>query len=574
MKTRGIWWGVLGVGVVYLMDILWKVVGIVKRKNLILEKGRRRKRLIRSGMEAAMAELGTVTEEMRATILSSTLTDLISLRDSGKVTCAQILLTYIHQTLTCDPLYHFVLDERLLSAYNEAVDCDRLISQGLSKGILTGIPFSAKDVYCCKGLITTFGCANLSDNTVESDGTVIEVLKRNGAIVMMKGAMGMLGVTAETSNRIVGVTLNPWDPTRVPGGSSGGDAVAVCTRCVPFAMGSDVGGSVRYPAAYCGLYAIKTTANRLSGKGPLARAGHPPLFTSYGPIARSVDDLVVLCRVMMSEKQLELDPVMPPLVWREDMYKSTSPLRIGIVTNDPYWPISLSNKRVLDLSASYLSSLGHTLLPFPLTDLYELCELCCVILFSSNEGAVKVREEPPLYQISHVVKVKLTPVWLRGIMEWWYGSRYYAMVWKGLKDPSIQKYYSTVNRILALRREFHAKLQALNIDALLVPYPFPAFQHDMTPSLHYSTGYTLFANLFDVPAGHVPIDLVQEGEETYAKIGNESVDETEKVMKGAKGLPVGVQVVTRRYQEETCLRVMKVLQEHFQFKQAPPSLRT
>lgn len=566
--------GLAGLSAVYLASFCLKIAAFLKRKNGILEKGRRRKRLIQIGFEAVKAELPAIETEVAVKVRNASLSELIAMRDSGALSCAQIVLSCIHQTIESDQKYHFVLDERFKAAYEEALNCDKLLSEGKSKGILTGIPFSVKDVYGCEGLITSFGCANLSDNTIESDNLVISLLKANGAIVLIKSSMGMLGVTAENSNRIVGVTLNPWDVTRVPGGSSGGDAVAVCTSSVAFAMGSDVGGSVRFPAAYCGLYTIKTSINRLSGRGPVPRAGHPQLLTAYGPLTRTVDDLVTICQTLITAKQHQNDPLIPPLPWKNEVYQATSPLRIGVVADNAFWPISAANKRVCLQAGDALAAVGHEIVPFDLGDVRELCEIACFFLFSSAEGGIKLKEEPPLAQHGHVVAVKLTPLWARGLLEWWYGRQFYSMVWKTLKDPHVRLYYKTVNRVLQLRAAFNERIRSAGIDALLVPYPHPAFPHDMTPSLHYSSGYTIIPNLFDLPAGHVPIDVVKSEEQSYPLVGDPNIDATAKVMQGAQGLPIGVQVVTRRYQEETCLRVMKSLEDHFQFHKAPKDLGT
>lgn len=572
MKLRTALLALSGLAAVYFASILLKIAEFIKRKNLILAKGMRRKRLIQIGFQAIKANLPTVPAQVANKVLTASLSELILMRDSGAVSCAQMVLSCIHQTIECDEKYSFVLDERFKAAYDEALECDKLIAAGKSKGLLTGIPFSAKDIFGCEGMITAYGCANLSDNTIESDSVVIALLKANGAILLLKSSMGMLGVTAENSNRIVGVTLNPWDITRVPGGSSGGDAVALSTHCVAFAMGSDVGGSVRFPAAYCGLYTIKTSINRLSGKGPVPRAGHPQLLTAYGPLTRSVDDLVTICKVLISEKQHQIDPLIPPLPWRNELYESAAPLRIGLVRDNAYWPVSAANKRVCCMAGDALASIGHEIVPFELGDLREMCELACLFMFSSAEGAAKLREEPPLAQHSHVVAVKLTPLWARGLLEWYYRHNFYAMVWKTLKDPNVRAYYTAVNRVLKLRAAFNEQLRSAGIDALIVPYPFPAFPHDMTPDFHYSAGYTVIFNLFDLPAGHVPIDIVQADEQSYPLVGDPNIDASAQVMAGAQGLPIGVQVVARRYQEETCLRVMKTLEDHFHFHKSPLDL--
>ena len=169
----------------------------------------------------------------------------------------------------------------------------------------------------------------------------------------------------EAENNVFGRTLNPWDLSRVPGGSSGGDAALVSMRCVPLALGSDVGGSIRIPAAYCGIIGFKPTADRLSKVGcmlprPNDSDGIKLAIPSVlGPMARTTDDCARFLKAAWCENHFKQDPIVPPISFKDDVYRDKGMLRIGVFRTDGWFEPCEAAVRAVDEVVQLLQDSGH-----------------------------------------------------------------------------------------------------------------------------------------------------------------------------------------------------------------------
>ena len=226
---------------------------------------------------------------------------------------------------------------------------------------LDGIPVTLKDAWAVRGMRTTGGYPPLANYVPDTDATVTARLKSAGAIILGKTNVPILSTDTQTHNDIFGQTNNPWNLERTPGGSSGGSAAAVASGMSPLDIGSDVAGSVRIPAHYCGVYSLKPTEYRTS------TAGHiPPLpgsprgvrrFSVAGPIARSVDDLELALRVIAGPDPRYLD--LPPVPLAERIATlPVSTLRIAWFDQFGHVPITEDTERVLVTSAEKLAQAG------------------------------------------------------------------------------------------------------------------------------------------------------------------------------------------------------------------------
>ncbi len=177
-------------------------------------------------------------------------------------------------------------------AMDEAKALTDLIARKGAPGPLAGIPLGVKDLEDVKGMVTSFGSVPFKNNIATEDSVQVARLREAGAIVVGKTNTPEFGSTGFTKNRLFGVTRNPWNLEKTPGGSSGGSAAAVVAGMVPLATGSDGGGSVRIPASYTGCYGLKTSAGRIP-LGPVPMLYMSPIAV-LGPLTRTVEDAAML----------------------------------------------------------------------------------------------------------------------------------------------------------------------------------------------------------------------------------------------------------------------------------------
>ncbi len=206
---------------------------------------------------------------------------------SGDYTARELLDAYLERIDKYDGESGVYLSLDRDGAYSAARVADERLQSGRAYGALDGIPFAAKDNLCTRGLRTTCASKMLEHHIPPYDATVIARLREQGGVLLGKTNMDEFGMGSSTEHSALGVTRNPHDPTRVAGGSSGGAAAAVAACLTPFALASDTGGSIRQPAAFCGVLGLKPTYGALSRYGLIAFASS---LDCVGILARSADD--------------------------------------------------------------------------------------------------------------------------------------------------------------------------------------------------------------------------------------------------------------------------------------------
>ena len=214
---------------------------------------------------------------------------------SGAVSPVEVVEETLERICRCDP----ALNSYLLVTEAEALEKARMMEaelrSGRSRGPLHGIPYAAKDIIDTSGSPTTVGSRLLSDNVKDRDAAVIESLDQAGAIMVGKTGLHEWAYGITSANPHFGPVRNPWDPERIPGGSSGGSASAVAAGLCTFSLGSDTGGSIRIPAAFCGIAGLKPTFGRISRRGafPLANT-----LDTLGPFGVCVEDTALTYAAM------------------------------------------------------------------------------------------------------------------------------------------------------------------------------------------------------------------------------------------------------------------------------------
>ncbi|HUC38450.1 MAG TPA: Asp-tRNA(Asn)/Glu-tRNA(Gln) amidotransferase subunit GatA [Acidimicrobiales bacterium] len=214
---------------------------------------------------------------------------------SGETGAVEFLERYLDAIAACDGELHAFLKVLEDPARTEARAVDERVARGEDPGPLAGVPIALKDNLCTRGVETTCGSRILQGWHPPYDATVVQRLRGAGAIVIGKTNLDEFAMGSSTENSAFGPTLNPHDPSRVPGGSSGGSAAAVAAGLAPLALGSDTGGSIRQPAAFCGVVGMKPTYGTVSRYGLVAFASS---LDQIGPFARTVADAAALFEVI------------------------------------------------------------------------------------------------------------------------------------------------------------------------------------------------------------------------------------------------------------------------------------
>ena len=224
--------------------------------------------------------------------------DLVALIKSQQISPVELMEKTIERIEAVNPELNAFVALRAQEALDEAKVLKERLHSKEELGPLAGIPFGVKDLEDVKEMVTSFGSTPYKDNVAREDSIQVARLKAAGAIVVGKTNTPEFGFTGFTKNRLYGITRNPWNRERTPGGSSGGSAAAVAGGMVSLATGSDMGGSIRIPASYSGCFGLKTSAGRIPVTfAPFFHAPqHPfPLLQIYGlltlgPITRTVSD--------------------------------------------------------------------------------------------------------------------------------------------------------------------------------------------------------------------------------------------------------------------------------------------
>ncbi len=259
---------------------------------------------------------------------SLTVTELAAGLRAKRFSSVELTRHFLARIEQANPSLNAFVTVTAQRALQDAHAADRILSEGAG-GPLTGVPMAHKDIFCTDGVLTTCGSRMLANFVAPYDATVVARLKNAGMVMLGKTNMDEFAMGSSNETSYFGPVRNPWDATKVPGGSSGGSAAAVAARLVPLATGTDTGGSIRQPAALTGLTGIKPTYGRVSRYGMIAFASS---LDQGGVLALSAQDAALMLHAMSgfdSNDSTSVDVPVPD--YSKTLEDSIAGLRIGIV---------------------------------------------------------------------------------------------------------------------------------------------------------------------------------------------------------------------------------------------------
>ncbi len=289
----------------------------------------------------------------------------------GKTTSANLVAQSLQRIDELNPKLNAFMTVMGDAARARAAALDAELSAGTDRGPLHGIPIAVKDLFFTRGVRTTAGSKVFDDFIPDRDADVVQLLEKAGAVIVGKTSLHECAYGITSNNAHYGAVRNPHDPERIPGGSSGGSAAAVAAGIVDMAMGTDTGGSIRIPAAFCGCAGLKPTFGRVSKRGVF-----PLGFTldHMGPLASSVSDCAVTLNAIAGTS---LDPEA----------RDVRGLRIGKPENFYFYRIDREVAAAVDAALKRAEAQGAVVVPVRVPDVDELNAIARVILMAEASAA-------------------------------------------------------------------------------------------------------------------------------------------------------------------------------------------
>jgi len=401
---------------------------------------------------------------------------------------------------------------------DQAKEAEKALYKSESKiGPLHGVPYTIKDSIDVSGYRTSSGSLLTSKSLAKKNAPVAERLKTAGGILLGKTNTPEFTLWWETDNRVFGRTNNPWDLTRTPGGSSGGEAAAIAALLSPIGIGSDSGGSIRVPASYCGIFGLKPTHGRvpITGHVPYTLTEH----THIGPMARSTKDIALALSIIEGPDYSDHYAVNMPSTNIKNLDHSISSLNVAWYTDGPFQPISESVKSVVENAINMFKDMKCNVEEANLDFLSSLDSMGTSGKIASVEGG---RDLGPLF----VGKEDLLGVSMQSRLS--------------LPKPSHEEYLQALLNRQKIRQGFMDFFK--DVDILICPTsPVSAPKHNQLKK----------DLLLDVDGILTPGRTALMSTMVYDLTGSPAISVPFGIDKN--GMPIGVQIVGRHFEEQTVL---------------------
>jgi fatty acid amide hydrolase len=483
-----------------------------------------------------------------------------------EVSSVEVLDAHLRRIEQVNPQLNAIVVPRYDDARREAEAADRAVAAGERLGPLHGVPFTAKECFHFPGLPSTIGLTNRVSLIDKDENPLIARLRAAGAILMGKTNVPQMMVWHECDNPVYGCTNSPIDLHRTPGGSTGGEGAAVAAHCSPMGLGNDLGGSIRVPAHWNGLFGFKPTSFRLTNQGTTgAFRGLMIMVTQAGPLARSAEDCALMMKLLVDPTCFDTAPV--PL--GDPAPVSIRGLKVGAWDDDGYFPACKTARRAVQEAALALEQQGAIVEWLKPQRIPEAIELYYSIV--GSDGGTDAGRMLRGSKMDHRVSRMLWMAGLNTAVRWSIvqSLRLAGQIWQAslvsvARPRTAAEFWQLCEQLGDVIRTFQEEVFVQRgIQAILSPpHALPAPPHKAAIDLLPAASYAYHANLLGLPAGVVPWTKVRADETlTTATARDIAERRSEETLIGAEGLPFGVQVAAPRWRDEIVLAVMGALEK-------------
>jgi amidase len=463
---------------------------------------------------------------MSELVLKSAVEQLRLLR-AGEVSVAELAEAHIAQIERLNPALNALVD---FDAERVRTQARQLDASKDGRGLLHGLPVTVKSSIATAGYKCEIGSLLHKGEVPREDAVVVARLRAAGALILGTTNCPELLMAYETDNLLHGCTRNPWDLERSPGGSSGGESAAIAAGMSAAGLGSDSGGSVRVPAHFTGICALKPTPGRIPARGHLPpNVGPFSVLGAIGPMARTIEDVALLFRTLSGQDPHE--PSSPPLALREPSLDELRANTIGFFEDDGLVPVTPETRVAVHDAVAALRGAGFRVEPFRPRTLEQLRKLWwkffvqCGAMFYEPVITGKRSQLSPIFTEFLEIAGSVPPLTAAKLLDAW--AEMDLLRAKTLEEMSAhQVLLCPVASIPAFR---HGE-RSWSIDGCPVEY-LDAVRH------------TQWFNTLAAPAAVIPVGRSPEG------------------------LPIGVQIVARPFEDETALGIAAVVDAAFGYRQ-------
>jgi fatty acid amide hydrolase len=463
-----------------------------------------------------------------------------------------------------------VVCKRYDAALKEATEADSRLARGEVPKALHGVPVSIKESLDLAGTASTVGLASRKDTLADATDLHVARLREAGAIVLCKTNVAQMLVYMESDNPLHGRSNNPWNLARTPGGSSGGEAAIVAAGGAALGLGTDIGGSIRCPASFCGIYGLKPTTGRCTDVGRYSiPVGQRAITSQVGPFGRTVEDVATVLEIINGGALPECTQARPLLDHRSVEFDK---LRIAWFVDDGDFPASPAARRAVREAADILTTAGARVTPWQPPDIRSAVKIFYGLLAADGMRSMRKmargnRLDPRVMRLMVSTAIPRPGVAVLRALLPLVGQRRLADLLDAFGFVGTHHYWRFVDEQSRYQQQFAQAVDRRDtggpFDAILCPsFAVPALTHGASADIGLGGAYVLLANLLGWPAGSAPFTRVRADEETDRKPSADLIERAARKSElGSQGLPIGVQVIARPWCEHIVLGVMRVLEE-------------